>query len=400
MPRTPLSLLVELGEWSQSWTKVPRTGKTAADSVPQTNLGPAVAADVFLNQLQGPSPRYSIALAAVDTTGMIHVNYLLPGNNDAWVGWQAVPGAFRSAQVPVSAMAIEGKLYLYAVGLDEVVIQNGHQTWLYGHVYWNSTTDGDVWSGWTQVSGVEKTKTPVSASPDGSLFLVGLHGGVWINSSPTTDAGGWTLLRSQFESAGNNKPFDTNVGVAIGAGNSYPDSAVGPVLFGKPAGNHNILALSASGAAEWAPLPDGESGATNRAIATARFSQGGYAAGFAGGSFLFLTTSDNEINCSSPYFSDPANGQATYAPTPSGTLSWSSIPGLRTNATPGAAVSIADTGGRELVSQTVYLFAKGVDSEASSGDIWYNSMVFGVVSATGPVLPPVKEHINSSGFAR
>jgi hypothetical protein len=41
------------------------------------------------------------------------------------------------------------------------------------------------------------------------------------------------------------------------------------------------------------------------------------------------------------------------------------------------------------VSQTLYLFAKGVDSEASTGDIWYNSMTFGVVTLGEPHVSPV-----------
>ena len=290
-------------EWSNSWTAVPGGLKT--------KVGLAAASlDGALGIETG------IALALTGEAGNIHINYL---DNGGWLGWNAVPG--MHTKVGLCAAVAGGTLHLYAAGEDE-------------NVYYNSTTDGSTWSRtWTQVPGA-KTKTALCAGADGSLYLVGLHGGVWVNPNPP--AGDWTQLVIQ----GN--AFHTEAGLC-----SVETFTAGepPSLFAK--GQDDEI---------WCCYPPGQGWSQLGSL-------GGSASltyvGIAGVSLLdffcclFMTGRHNEI-----YFSDSYTGSLT---------PWTIIPGFKTHVQLAAAAtsSVSATGGLTLAD--VYLFATGVDE----GDVQY-----------------------------
>ncbi len=213
MSTLPLPLFPTSLSWGDKWTPVPNDSFTPQEL--KTDVGLAAAAVQFSDDPHGRGIGYTyqIALALVNQQGQVFVNllplYPIPGN---WTKWIDISGEFQSANVALSAVAIGKKLYLYAVGVDT-------------HVYFN-WTDGQSWNGWAPVSGVEKTKTAVSAASDGTLYLVGLHGGIWANPHPTTPDGEWKLVPPVVQPV-----FLTDAGVCVSVGNSRSSAQNGTASF-------------------------------------------------------------------------------------------------------------------------------------------------------------------------
>jgi hypothetical protein len=346
MPFRALPLFPTSLTWGGNWTPVPNDPFTPQEL--KTDVGLAAAAFDFSDDpLGGIGYTYQIALALVNQQGQVFVNllsrYPVPGN---WTKWIDISGEFQSANVALSAVAIGKKLYLYAVGVDT-------------HVYFN-WTDGQSWNGWTPVSGVEKTKIAVSAASDGTLYLVGLSGGVWANPHPTTPDGEWKLVPPVVQPV-----FQTDAGICVSAGNSRSSVQNGIASFDllcKRSGHQAIYYLYPPQAPAWSALPGG--GLTNVAITSVPII---FAGGNPGCSFLFLTGRGTEVFCSGAYVPDAGSDNIFIPPS----LNWETLEGIKTDAPLAAAVAKVETGGPEGISQRVFVFARGVGS--FEGSVQMNS---------------------------
>jgi hypothetical protein len=254
-----------------------------------------------------------IALVLTGESNGVHVNYF----NGDWLGWNDVPGI--ETTVAPCAIQLGDSLYLFVAAEDE-------------NVYFNSTSDGYDWSPtWTQVTGA-KTKTALCAGADGSLYLVGLHNGIWVNSDPPS--GGWTHLVID----GN--AFKTNAALC-----SVQTFVPGlpPALFAKGLVDDEIWNCN--------PPDQGWSLMGGNALTYV---------GIAGvtilddSSCLFLTGRKHDI-----YFN--------YSPLGGGGIGWSKIEGFQTNAQLAATVTSSLAEDNEIAINDVYLFAKGV----TEGDVQY-----------------------------